>query len=156
MYASPDLADAFAIDLPPGTSTSPEALARFLFLHRPLWVGLLMGVRDAVVGRLGLKTASALKPPGAGGARIGIFRLYEANTVEVVVGEDDRHLDFRASAMVQPGLQGGAGARLVLTTVVHCHNRLGRGYIAVIAPFHRLVVQAYLRRAARAGWPVGG
>jgi len=36
---------------------------------------------------------------------------------------------------------------------VHCHNRLGRLYILVIAPFHRLVVQASLRRAAQIGWP---
>jgi hypothetical protein len=36
---------------------------------------------------------------------------------------------------------------------VHCHNRLGRIYITLIAPFHRLVVEASLRRAARLGWP---
>jgi hypothetical protein len=36
---------------------------------------------------------------------------------------------------------------------VHCHNRLGRFYIFVIAPFHRLVVKASLRRAAALGWP---
>jgi Protein of unknown function (DUF2867) len=41
----------------------------------------------------------------------------------------------------------------VVSTVVHCHNRLGRTYITLIAPFHRRVVEAGLRRAARLGWP---
>jgi hypothetical protein len=42
---------------------------------------------------------------------------------------------------------------LTLSTVVHCHNALGRTYIRVIAPFHRLIVKSCLRRAARTGWP---
>jgi hypothetical protein len=32
---------------------------------------------------------------------------------------------------------------------VHCHNRLGRTYLAVIAPFHRVIVRATLERAVR-------
>jgi hypothetical protein len=40
----------------------------------------------------------------------------------------------------------------VLTTVVHCHNLLGRVYLGVISPFHRLVVRSNLARAARRGW----
>jgi len=51
---------------------------------------------------------------------------------------------------------GGDGqpARIgTVSTVVHCHNLLGRTYLRVIAPFHRLVVKASLDRAARVGWP---
>ena len=65
---------------------------------------------------------------------------------------DDKHLDFRASAFYQAGAPSER-PRFVLSTVVHCHNALGRTYLALIAPFHRLVVQAYLRRAAEVGWP---
>jgi hypothetical protein len=36
---------------------------------------------------------------------------------------------------------------------VQCHNLLGRVYLLVIAPFHRMVVRSTLHRAARAGWP---
>lgn len=154
VYAHVNLADAYAIDLPPGTARSPELLARFVFAHQPRWVSILMRIRDALVGGFGLKTASSLSSVGAAGSRIGIFKVYEANSVEVIMGEDDKHLDFRASALYQPPVQSGAdGARLVLSTVVHCHNRLGRGYLGLIAPFHRLVVKSYLRHAARIGWP---
>jgi hypothetical protein len=65
----------------------------------------------------------------------------------LVVGEDDRHLDFRVAIL----LRAGAAARreFVAVTVVHCHNRLGRTYLAVIAPFHRVIVRATLERAVR-------
>lgn len=48
----------------------------------------------------------------------------------------------------------GDAAFVTLSTVVHCHNRLGRVYLFAIGPFHRLIVQSGLRRAARRGWPV--
>lgn len=152
LYAQLNLADAYAIDLPQGTARDPELLARFVFAHQPRWIAALMVIRDSLVAHLGLKTARELTSPKATGARIGIFKVYEANAVEVIMGEDDMHLDFRASALYQPAASAGS-ARFILSTVVHCHNRLGRSYIALIAPFHRMVVQAYLRRAASVGWP---
>jgi len=69
------------------------------------------------------------------------------------LGEDDKHLDFRLSVLRSPDLSPTLGGQLTVSTVVHCHNLLGRAYILVIAPFHRLVVKASLRRAARIGWP---
>ena len=155
-YASTDLADAYAIRLTAHASTDPEQLARFIFLHQAHWVGQLMRVRDAIVGRLGLKTAQQLQnaPDVARGGRIHIFKIYAKTAHEIVLGEDDSHLDFRLSVLVEPA-NGAAGGtpRLILSTVVHCHNRVGRAYIALIAPFHRAVIQSALRRAARSGWP---
>ena len=154
VYAHVNLADAYAIDLPPRTARSPEVLARFVFAHQPQWISILLRIRDALVGGFGLKTVSSLRSAGAVGTRLGIFKVYEANSVEVIMGEDDRHLDFRASALYQPPAQSGVeSARLVFSTVVHCHNSFGRGYLGVIAPFHRLVVKSYLRHGARIGWP---
>jgi hypothetical protein len=116
-YADVHLADSFAIDLPLGTSRSPVVLARFVFANQPWWIALLMTVRDTLVGGLGLKTAKRLK--AAEGARIGIFKVYEVSAIEVIMGEDDKHLDFRASALYQAPAPTGLGRpRLVLSTVV--------------------------------------
>jgi hypothetical protein len=154
-YPSMNLADAYSIELPAGASNDPELLARFIFAHQAPWIGRLMAVRDALVAGFGLKTARHLATLDAGGGagRLGIFRIYSANPMEVVVGEDDKHLDFRLSVMCSGQSAPGAKRRLTLSTVVHCHNRLGRLYIFLIAPFHRLVVQSSLRSAARMGWP---
>jgi hypothetical protein len=154
-YASTNLADAYSIELPPGASTNPELLARFIFANQAPWVGTLMAVRDAVVGGVGLKTAKQLASLDAQGkpGRLGIFKIYGTSPTEIVFGEDDKHLDFRLSVLCSSQPLAGGKRHLTLSTVVHCHNRLGRLYIFVIAPFHRLVVQSSLRRAAQIGWP---
>lgn len=152
LYSSPDLADAYAIRLPETATADPEALARFLFAGQPRWIAGLLRIRDFLVAGFGLKTARSLSVPRPGSPpRIGIFRVYATHPDEVVLGEDDSHLDFRVSVLRQE--RGTAGVWLTVSTVVRCHNALGRCYIALIEPFHRAVVRATLARAARAGWP---
>jgi hypothetical protein len=60
MFETLDFADAYAIRLPKNAIADPELLSRFLFSHHPQWVALLMQVRDALVGRFGIKTYSIL------------------------------------------------------------------------------------------------
>ncbi|WP_426176977.1 DUF2867 domain-containing protein [Massilia sp. TWR1-2-2] len=153
LYKGVNLADAFAIRLPPGASSDPDLLARFIFSHQPSWVRNLTGIRDIIVARFGLKTARHLATlaSGAKADRVGIFKVYSTSETEIVLGEDDKHLDFRVSVLCSRG--AADGRQLTISTVVHCHNLLGRAYLLVIAPFHRLVVKASLRRAARIGWP---
>jgi hypothetical protein len=154
-YPATDLADAYAIDLPPGTTTNPEVLARFIFSQQAPWVAALMKLRDTLVAGFGIKTSTQLRSTvdKVGPARVGVFKVYSTNAQEIVLGEDDKHLDFRASVL-RSMIPGAAGKqRLVVSTVVRCHNRLGRFYILIIAPFHRIVVRAGLRRAAMKGWP---
>jgi len=158
VYESMNLADAFAIQLPFGTSADPDVLWRFLISQQPSWIGWLTNVRDAIVACFGLKTAKHLATLAneATADRIGIFKVYGKSETEIILGEDDKHLDFRLSVLRSPGLSPTLGGQLTVSTVVHCHNLLGRAYISVIAPFHRLVVKASLRRAARVGWPKAG
>jgi len=155
VYESMNLADAFEIQLPSGTSADPAVLWRFLISHQPSWIGWLTNVRDAIVACFGLKTARHLATLAneATAERIGIFKVYRKSENEIILGEDDRHLDFRLSVLRSPSLSPMLGGQLTVSTVVHCHNLLGRAYLGVIAPFHRLVVKASLRRAARVGWP---
>ena len=155
MYAAVNLADAYSIELPSGTSQDPEVLARFIFSELPPWMTGLMNIRDAVVAGFGLKTAKHLKHIDAKNNenRVGIFKIYSKEKTELIVGEDDKHLDFRLSVLYSGTASPLGRQRLILSTVVHCHNRLGRVYISTIAPFHRLLVQSSMRHAARRGWP---
>ena len=59
VYESMNLADAFAIQLPFGTSSDPDVLWRFLISQQPFWIGWLTNVRDAIVACFGLKTATS-------------------------------------------------------------------------------------------------
>ncbi|RAS24721.1 DUF2867 domain-containing protein [Paraburkholderia bryophila] len=156
LYHAPDLADAFAVRLPDNTIDDPELLARFVFAHQARWVGRLTSLRDTIVGRFGLKTTQQLRTQTSPGSRdhIEFFRIYTRSAREIILGENDSHLDFRLSVLQQiRESEDGRSRYLILSTVVHCHNALGRFYILAIAPFHRLVVRSSLRSAARAGWP---
>ncbi len=155
-YASTNLADSYSIELPSGASTDPELLARFIFSHQAPWISTLLAVRDAIVGGFGLKTAKQLASLGAESetGRVGIFKIYGTSPTEIVLGEDDKHLDFRLSVLCSDPPAPGGKRQLTLSTVVHCHNGPGRLYILAIAPFHRLIVRSSLRSAARIGWPL--
>jgi len=152
LYRAPNLADAYAVRLPDGATHDPEALARFMFATQAPWIARLLWLRDRIVAVVGLKTSSQLLAEAGANAvrRVSFFRVYAQDAHEILLGEDDSHLDFRLSVRCEPI----AGApHVIATTVVQCHNTLGRLYILVIAPFHRLVVRSTLLRAARTGWP---
>ena len=153
-YETATFADAFAIGLPTGTTREVGLLAEAAFDHPPVWARGLMHVRDTVMKRFGVKTSRAIRAadPGAGADRIDFFPVLSRSSREVIVGENDRHLDFRTSILLREGAAGDLDA-LIATTVVHCHNLLGHLYLSVIRPFHVLIVRAYLRDAAKRGWP---
>src|SRR6266481_2672018 len=113
----------------------------------PLYVGA--DLRDAVMATVGVKSSRAIGAAAAarGLQVIGYLPLLSKSAGELVMGGDDRHLDFRAAILLRTGAVGGR--ELVVVTVVHCHNRLGRTYLAVIAPFHRTILRANLERAVR-------
>jgi hypothetical protein len=149
LYVGADLLDAFAINLPTGASDDPEVLARVAFERQAAWIRALMWVRDTVMATAGVKSSRAIGAVAAtrGLKVIGFFPVLSKSAGEMVMGENDRHLDFRVAVLVRTDAQGGR--ELIVVTVVHCHNRLGRTYLAVIAPFHRTILRANLERTAR-------
>ncbi|TGE23695.1 DUF2867 domain-containing protein [Hymenobacter aquaticus] len=142
--------DAYRLPLPAHAPHGAAAVAQWLFGPGPAWVGYLMKLRDWLVRPFGLRTfpAAARPPQGATlevGGRLGPFRVFAVGPREVILGQDDRHLDFRVSVLVE----APAGPAAVVTTVVQFHNWFGRAYFTLIKPFHHLVVPALLRRAAQ-------
>jgi len=110
----------------------------------PAWADGLMRLRDALVRPLGLKTAQPWaanlpEPPYRLGQVLGIFRILALCDHEVVMGEDDRHLDFRISLLID-------GSDLYMSTLVCPHNLAGRLYLRLVLPFHRLIVGAMASR----------
>lgn len=129
-----DFADAFSITVPRRDLDAREISATF-FSTPPAWAGALMDMRNAIMSRLGYKAPKI---------RTGFPVLHESAT-EVVSGLDDGHLDFRALMRIDPDVNG---SRITLTTAVATHNRLGRAYLAIIMPFHKLIVRSMVRQLA--------
>lgn len=147
-----DFHDAYRLPNPlPAASALESWLA--LSAHTPAWMNALMALRNRAVALVGLKHLGRLqgrspKPAGAYrlGDRVGIFTLESAAEDEVVLGDDDKHLHVRLS--LRKSLHEGKPV-LTLSTVVHNHNRLGRVYMAVVGPAHRVIVPIMLRQVSR-------
>ena len=151
-----DLADAFAVPIDAAdVAKGIDNLARSALSDPAPWIRLLLGLRDALVAGFGVKTSQEVRRAAIAdnAERIDFFRIRGRSDRELILGEDDRHLDFRLSLLLR-ARPDGSGDELVATTVVRCHNALGRVYLALIARFHRLVVISNLSRAANKGWRI--
>lgn len=153
-FASAQLADAYAIRLPAAVSSDPAVLASAALSSLPPGGSAIMFVRDRLVRPFGIKTMPAIAEAGraTNHTLIGFFPVLERLGDEIILGEDDRHLDFRISFMVR---ERGGHRELVWTSVVRTHGFLGNAYLAAVRPFHRLAINLCLTRAAWRGWPVG-
>lgn len=134
--------DAYRLEVD-GENLDARRAAMRMMARAPRWVDALLALRNIIVAPFGLKTS--------GGGRqaprdmIGIFPVVSETPARLVAGFNDKHLDFRV--VVDVATAGGRQS-VTATTLVLTHNRLGRTYLGIIMPLHRLVVRAMLRQVA--------
>ena len=131
----PDYADVIVLPVPKDGPADPRVWAEELFSLRsmPGWAIALMGLRQAVVGLVGISRAPA-----------GVFAVAEVCGEEALISADDTHLDFRC------GVAYDAGAGLLrVTTAVRLKGWRGRLYFAPVRLLHPLVVHAMMARTIR-------
>lgn len=150
-FAEGDFLDGQCVPLP---HPAPDAvdLAIATFFNMPGWARALLALRNRLVAPFGLQTGDIdhLQPPTreqiSDLSYSGIFAVHLATADEVILGADDRHLDFRVSI-----LRSVPDDLVAISTWVHPHNIAGRAYLAAIYPFHRIIVGSSLANAARLG-----
>lgn len=142
LLAGAQFADAFGLDID-GRALDARQAAERMMGRSPRWIEALLTLRNLLVAPLGLKTSGV--NPAAPGDMVGIFPVISETPERLVAGFDDSHLDFRVVVDVA---RSGAGQQVTATTLVKTHNWLGRTYLAIILPFHRIVVRALLRQVA--------
>jgi hypothetical protein len=142
LLAGAQFADAFCIEVSDRDLDARRAAERMM-ARQPRWAEALLSLRNLLVTPLGLKTSGAQQ--GVPRDMIGIFPVVSETPDRLIAGFNDRHLDFRV--VVDVSAPGGT-TQITATTVVKTHNRFGRTYLAIIMPFHRLIVPALLRQVA--------
>jgi hypothetical protein len=138
-----DFADAFSLTVDDPSVDAVTAATRAVD-RPPGWIATLMQLRDAIVGPLGLRTGDDASLAHLD--RIGVFPVLSRTPERVVLGLDDKHLDFRLAIDVAP--LDARRREIVATTLVQTHNWLGRTYLGLILPFHRRIVPAMMARNA--------
>ncbi|WP_042702357.1 DUF2867 domain-containing protein [Azospirillum sp. B506] len=145
-----DFHDCYRFPVPDPRLSALELLIGVLAAS-PAWIEWMMWLRNKSVRLIGLKDLGALgavdpaRPPGSyrPGDRIGIFTLVEMLEDEAVVCDRDRHLDVWLSVRKLPPDRDRHWA--AVTTMVRKKNRLGRTYMLVVKPMHKMIVPASLR-----------
>ncbi len=118
-----DFLDCYRCDASVDVETAARQAMNF-----PFWVNWLMKIRNLAVTPFGLRTDLGT------GDTIGFFPIVDRNDSEIIMGFDDKHLDFRISILID-------GPNAYAATWVRRHNRLGRMYLAMIMPFHVLIMR---------------
>jgi hypothetical protein len=107
----------------------------------PAWVQGLLRMRDLIVKPFGLKTGKEVNNDKEKSVEGYFFPVLELLDNEVVMGENDAHLNFRASVLINR-----SAALIFITTVVHYNNFWGRLYFFPVRPFHGIIVKACMKR----------
>jgi hypothetical protein len=140
LLAGAQFIDAHRVEIGGAALDARDACVKMV-LHGPRWIDALTRLRNILVTPFGLKTSGEGEP--APGGMIGLFPVLSETPERLVAGFDDHHLDFR----VVIDVTGDPASRQVTsTTLVRTHNLLGRTYLTLIMPFHKLVVRGMMGR----------
>ncbi|MCP3474367.1 DUF2867 domain-containing protein [Bradyrhizobium sp. CCGUVB1N3] len=140
LLAGAQFIDAHRVAIGGKVLTAREACVRMV-LHGPRWIDTLLRLRNILVTPFGLKTSGEGAP--APGGLIGLFPVVSETPERLVAGFDDYHLDFR---IVVDVAGDSTQKQVTSTTLVRTHNLLGRTYLTLIMPFHKLVVRGMMGR----------
>lgn len=135
---APDFADAAIVAIAQSAkelSSDPRWWAEQVFSVRsaPKWVVALLGIRQLLVGLIGVDRADR-----------SVFDVTAVEGNEALIHTRDRHLDFAA------GIRIDLDHRLLtVTTAVHFNNRRGRLYFVPVSVLHGPVTRSMAKHAVR-------
>ena len=128
-------------------------LAKALFTSAPKWVGILFILRNSIVTVFGLKTGEntndrkqqldnfKFEP----NERLGLFKVFSKSDNEVILGEDDKHLNFRISLLIEKLNPEHKKKEITISTTVEFNNWYGKLYFLPVRPFHKIIVPRMLK-----------
>ncbi|MCY1127248.1 DUF2867 domain-containing protein [Frigidibacter sp. RF13] len=132
-FKAGDFIDGYAVASPLSARDAAD-----IGFRMPGWATALLKLRNLAVRPFGLRTE---RPEDMAG--IGLFPIEHERSGEIVLGFDDRHLNFRIGIL-------GDGTMIRMGTWVRPHNIAGRLYLACVMPFHILIVRNAMARIGRA------
>jgi len=125
-----------------------------IFAHHPLWMKLLLIVRNKLASLAGLDAPTAseflhveIKDSYVVGEKIGVWPIFWLSENEIVAGRNNKHLDFRLSVLK---VFDGDETSVVVSTICAAHNLSGKLYLFLVVPFHRYGVRKLMASALAA------
>lgn len=142
-----DYGDTYKIQITSNDCTVDKITTDIFTL--PSGFDYLMKLRNRMVKRFGLKTGDKKEadnePYYSIGSKAAYFTVLDRNESEIVMAENDKHLNFRTSVRIE---KGAVNSSVYLSTIVQFNNFFGRLYFLPVKPFHRIMIQSLLKRYA--------
>ena len=134
-------------------SITSQQIGKAFFRSAPGWVEKLFIVRNKIVAVFGLKTSRTATnrqqllnnfkcEPNE---QLGLFKVFDRTDNEVILGEDDKHLNFRVSLFKIDSAENQKSKNLIISTTIEFKNWFGKLYFVPVRPFHKLIVPAMLK-----------
>jgi hypothetical protein len=128
-------------------------IGKSFFESGPKWIDKLFAFRNKLVGLFGLKTSGKITDRQKlldnfkceKGEQLGLFKVFAKTADEIVLGEDDKHLNFRVSLLIDKQTESKTDKNLIISTTVKFNNWFGRFYFIPVRPFHKLIVPTMLK-----------
>lgn len=119
----------------------------------PIWVKQLMQLRNKLAFLFGIQNTQSISKTNITkpineltvGDRVGFFVLEYLDEQEAVLVDKDTHLTVKIS-IYKPTKYSN---EITISSQVIVHNMRGRIYMFFVAPMHRLIVPASIRRAEK-------
>lgn len=132
-------------------------IGKSFFSSGPKWIESLFALRNRIVSLFGLKTPNNITNRQnqlnnfkcEKGERFGLFEVFNKTENEIILGENDKHLNFRVSLFVEQQKNELTKKNLTISTTVAFNNWFGRLYFLPVKPFHRLIVPTMLKGIIR-------
>jgi len=134
-------------------SIASKDIGKAFFTSAPSWTAALFKLRNKVVSAFGLKIPEQTQnrqeqlndfecEPGE---RLGLFQVFGKTENEVILGEDDKHLNFRISLLKGDSPNEAGVKDLTISTTVKFNNGFGKLYFLPVKPFHQIIVPTMLK-----------
>lgn len=143
-FGKVDFCDSYRVHFPENIMV--DVLVKEMFGTKN-WTDKLLNLRNFVVRIFGLKTTGwrqvQSEMPYKAGNKVGVFTVECRNEQEIVMAENDTHLNFKTSVLTS---DSETGIDMYFTTIVHFNNIWGRLYFIPVKPFHRLIIISSINR----------
>ncbi len=128
-------------------------VGKSFFSSGPKWIDKLFAFRNKLASLFGLKTSGKIADKQKiidnftceKGEQLGLFKVFEKTSDEIILGEDDKHLNFRVSLFIDKENENKTKKNLIITTTVKFNNWFGLLYFLPVRPFHKLIVPTMLK-----------
>lgn len=130
---------------------SPLEIYLLMVNNTPIWINFLLSLRNKIVRLLGLNDVGNLggidhlayvKSEDLVGAKLDFFVIESLDQNEMILILKDKHLDIKISIFKYENV---SSTDVIVSTIVNFHNYVGKIYMFIIAPFHRMVVKRLMK-----------